>query len=130
MANVSGVIGPLQTFYLIGRHSLPKTRGLFAIRKVAERLDASPHTVAERLTEVSDFFRAYFAEYGHPPERSPFVPAQDADPQAAEADKVIERGERKRPRVCEPAGRWAWELTHDFLATITALPAPWPDELT
>lgn len=97
--------------------------GLIAGRKAFEAfnpftVDCSAPKLQEMMTLVSAFFRAYFARHGHPPGRVPFVAALDDDEGAAEEDKIIERSERRRSRICEPAGRWAWELTRDFLTDI------------
>lgn len=127
MDGVAGLIPALQDFYRIGAAHLGTDDGEFSIRAVAGRLDVSVPTVRRRLTEVADFFRAYFERFGHPPHRGPFRAAADADELAADGDKIIERSARRRPRICEPVGRWAWELTRDFLAGVSALPGATPD---
>lgn len=126
MDGVAGLIPALQNLYLIGVGCLPASDGEFSIRAEAGRLDASVPTVRRRLTEVTDFFRGYFERFGHPPRRGPFLPAADADELAADEAKIIERSARRRPRTCEPVGRWVRELTRDFHAGVSALPGAEP----
>ena len=121
------LITDLQEFYQIGVYYLLRTKGVFSLRMVAGPLDASPHTVGSRLETVTDFFRRYFKRYGHPPESDPFLAALDEDESAPWTNKIVDRMPRQRPRICEPVGRWAWELTRDFLAGISPLPPAWPE---
>jgi HEAT repeat protein len=126
MAGVVELIPALQDFYAVGAVCLGADDGEFSIRGTAGRLDTTVPTLRGRLTQATDFFRAYFERFGHPPHRGPFRAAADADELAADGDKIIERSARRRPRICEPVGRWAWELTRDFLANVSALPGGSP----
>jgi hypothetical protein len=112
----------LTDFFRIGASCLAQYDGVFSFRAMARVLDTSVPVLRERLDAVTEFFRGYFEQYGHPPERVPFAAAFDNDELAAEEDRIIERSERRRPRICEPVGRWAWELTRDFLHQIHAIP--------
>lgn len=121
------LITELQDFYQIGAYYLPRTKGVFSIRVAAGPLDVTPHTAGLRLETVTDFFRRYFKRYGHPPESDPFEAALDEDERAPWTNKIVDRMPRQRPRICDPVGRWAWELTRDFLTGISPLPPAWPE---
>ncbi len=123
MAKAYDLKEALKLFYRIGALCLDEYEGKFSFRQVAPVIDLSEPTIREMMTDVTDFFRDYFSLHGHPPERGPFVAAPD-DATVSWKEKIIQRSERRQSRICEPFGRWAWELTRDFLIAIHALSSP------
>jgi HEAT repeat protein len=115
----AGLIKSLTYFYTLGKISQEEDeQWRFSIRAMAPRLDISVPTLQDIIKDVTTLFRKYFAKFGHPPERGPFQAAAVGDTFASEEVMIIEREERRRPRFCIPVGRWAWELTRDYLQLV------------
>jgi hypothetical protein len=120
----------LRYFYLAGVACQDQEEPTFKVKALVRRFGSTESTLAGYLDEVVDLFRGYFAEYGHPdglPKgRGPFQAAKARDEAnedaAKEEDRVLAVEGGSGWRICEPAGRWAWELTKEFLIFVREVP--------
>ena len=94
MANVYVVLPKLKVFYSLGLICFQDEEKRCTRTEVAKRADLSGPTVKEYIVAVTNFFREYFEQYGHLPQRGPFEVAREDDELASEEDKIIEREER------------------------------------
>ncbi|MBA4068153.1 MAG: hypothetical protein C0501_31520, partial [Isosphaera sp.] len=124
------LIESLQSYYMVGKVCLGKDDGYFNVGTMSCMVGVSRPIFHKRMENVIEYFRRHFLEHGHPPaKRPPFRAAGYRDSRAEEEDRVVVfEGNRFGGRVCEPAGRWAWELTRDLLEREGALRVA-PDEI-
>ncbi|WP_162667693.1 hypothetical protein [Gemmata massiliana] len=109
------LLEPLKLFHQIGVKCLKAKRGAFSFKQMAkEGLGQNDRALRAEMIKVSRFFYDYFVKFGHPEKGNSFK-TKDDDPAAWPTEKVIHCAEREKSRICEPIGRWAWELTRDWL---------------
>jgi HEAT repeat protein len=118
------LIEELESFREIGNVCRESSTGGFSYRDVASELKISDNALKAQINRVRNLFGDYFLLFGYPPhEPKPFA-ITDGDPDlAGDHRTIIWQYERLKSILCEPCGRWAWELTCQFLDRLDQLVA-------
>ncbi len=99
----------LEDFRRIGEACRERNTDRFAFRVMAKLLGDSESTLRNRLADVSNLFHEYFRDVEGK------TLATDENEEADFDQKVVDRGEKRKPTICGPWGWRAWTLTCEWL---------------
>jgi hypothetical protein len=103
------LIEALDTFRRIGQICQERGNGRFTFTEMQRKLGLGDSTIQNHIDYIIILFHNYFNRFHG------IVIAEDTDRGASTEQKLFDRGQGKKPAICDPLGWRAWELTCRFL---------------